>query len=605
MCAHQGPELHPAGSRIEAMLTWLGGGNLRELAGPHERSTHAITGVVILLDAVLAWLVATLAVAGSTHWPVPAILPWTLLLGVLVGAVTRAIASGPTRSWPGVLGRGAVAVAVGVVIGELAALVLFSGTIDRRLDEQAARTADATPAVVQASADLGQARTARTALDDAVEQARAHRDEVLVVARCEYNPTPACPETRITGVPGPGPETQTANELLADAQGELDNALAARESRAPQLDAEISDAGRAIAQAREAAIAHADRGLGARWVAMNDYTFGSVGALALRLLTIAFFALLTLLPLIIKLWRGETTHDRGAVARAERDRAELDADTAIAVKRAEVRAAAEILWAEQQLASARLAVEAQIEIDRAQHRRRVSEALHVPVHAVSHRIEEEPKPVMEDVYLPIAAEAEAASFAADQSPADGHHAPVKTAEDLPARVESAGAVEPRDEGGTSLIPSIPGVTRAAVRWVRPLVPPFVVRAIDTTTQPLRAARQVFEEVEEITFLLKRTHKVTVSSEEGPEAEQRGSAATDTMADDTTADPRRVESSILRSDHRYRDGLDAEPGHPPLGAAPGDMSVAPTGREAQAELTGQDGPRQLRGPDGPPQLPPAE
>ena len=114
-----------------------------------------------------------------------------------------------------------------------------------------------------------------------------------------------------------------------------------------------------------------DHGLGARWAAMNDHTFASPGAMLLRLVTIAFFALLILLPLILKLWRGQTSEDRGAAARAEVERAELEADTAIAVKRAEVRAAVETMWAEQQLASARLAVEAQTEIDREQQRRRV------------------------------------------------------------------------------------------------------------------------------------------------------------------------------------------------------------------------------------------
>jgi hypothetical protein len=214
-----------------------------------------------------------------------------------------------------------------------------------------------------------------------------------------------------------------------------------------------------------------------------------------------FFALLSLLPLIFKSWRGETTDDRGAAARAERDRAELLADTAIAVKRAEVRAATEIMWADQQLANARLAVEAQTEIDREHHRRRVIEALEGPVYATSQR--ESVDAEVAQTELPAAAE---------------------TTENLPALVESGGAVELRSG---SLIPTIPDVTKAAARWIRPLVPPFVARAVDTTGQPLRAARQVFEEVEEITFLLKRTHKVTVNSEETTEQPpQTGSTLTE-------------------------------------------------------------------------------
>jgi branched-subunit amino acid ABC-type transport system permease component len=467
----------------------------------HERAINVITGVVVLLDAALAWLVATLAVTASTSWPVLAILPFTLLFGLLVGAVIRAVATGPTRSLS-IVGRGVVAIAVGAVVGELAALVLFGSTIDRRLDEQTARDALSAPAVAQAAADLDQTRGARTALDAAVERARAERDEALVVARCEYNPSPACPQTHITGVPGAGPETRTAKELLADAQREVDNAEAARDRGAPELDAKITNAEQWLAQARTTAIAGANHGLGTRWVVMNAYTFSNVGALVLRLFTLVFFALLSLLPLIFRSWRGETARDRGAAARAERERAELEADTAIAVKRAEVRAETEILWAEQQLANARLAVEAQTEIDREHHRRRIVEALDGPVHATSQREFDVARPAE----LPAATE---------------------TPENLPALVESG--VEPR---GGSLIPTIPDVTKAAARWIRPLVPPFVARAVDTTTQPLRAARQVFEEVEEITFVLKRTHKVTVNSEETVEQPQQlGSTVTTAKPDD--------------------------------------------------------------------------
>ena len=160
---------------------------------------------------------------------------------------------------------------------------------------------------------------------------------------------------------------------------------------APELDSEIAAREQALEQARATATKDVDHGLGSRWMAMNDHTFASPGAMLLRLATIAFFALLTVLPLILKLWRGQTSQDRGAASRAEVERAELEADTAIAVKRAEVRAAVETLWAEQQLASARLAVEAQTEIDRQQQRRRVIEALDAPVQAQSERVAE-PKP---------------------------------------------------------------------------------------------------------------------------------------------------------------------------------------------------------------------
>ncbi len=71
---------------------------------------------------------------------------------------------------------------------------------------------------------------------------------------------------------------------------------------------------------------------------MNAYTLDHPGPLVLRTLVAALFMLLTLLPMLVRRWRGPTTQD-----------AESAADTAIAVKRAEVRAQVDQLWAEQEL----------------------------------------------------------------------------------------------------------------------------------------------------------------------------------------------------------------------------------------------------------------
>jgi hypothetical protein len=511
-----------------------------------------------------------------------AAVPFTLVFALLVGAMTRAIATGPTR---GIAGRGAVAVAVGLVlggiVGEFGALALFSGSIDRQLEQQAASNAVSAPAVVQASSNLQRVRDARVALDQAVDTARAHRDEALVVARCEYHPTPACPQTRITGVPGSGPETRTANELLADSQQELDNAIATRDREAPKLEAQTNDDARALADAHQIATADADHGLGARWVTMQQLTSASAGALILRLLTIGCFTVLSLLPLVLRLWRGETTHDRHAQARAERERAELEAETAIAVKRAKVRAVAETMWAEQQLAQARLAVEAQTEIDRAQLGRRVSAALEGTTHVA--------EPIADDVYLPIAAEAEAASLAATESADAAAIADVTETQNLPA------PVEPRDAPATQRIPTIPDVTKAAARWIRPLVPGFVARAIDTSAHPLRTARQVIEEVEEITFSLKHTRKLTVNTEESagaaPVRRSAGVASGDDH-DDSDFGVGHVAAQTLSSRRLSAEHAD-------------DLSLAPSRREPQRELTERDAPAELRAADGPRQLPPAE
>jgi hypothetical protein len=606
MGAHDMIEPRSAVSRVEGVLTWLGGGHWRELGERYERSTHAVAGAVVLLGAVLAWLVAALVASASTRWPLFAIVTLSLVLGLLVGAVTRGIASGPDRGWPGIAGRAVVAVAVGVAVGELAALVVFSRSIDHRLDDRALRSVDAAPPVAQASVALQRTRNARSGLDDAIAQARNRQDNALVVARCEYHPSPACPQTRITGVPGAGPETRTANQLLADAQRDLDNALAARDRQAPELDATVSRDERAVSEARQRVLADAEPGgFGARWIAMNELTLVDVGALMLRLLTIAFFVLVYLLPLILRMWRGETTYDRHAVARAERERAELDADTAIAIKRAEVRREAEILWAEHQLTQARLTIDAQTEIDREQQRRRVTEAIEGPQPASSQRTFE---PVEEEMYLPIAAEAEAASRAIAELPAGAQdsrtQAPPKV-ENLPAQVQPGGEVEPRDERATPLIPSLPDATRAAARWIRPLVPPIIARVIDNTTAPLRTARQVFEEVEEITFSLKRTRKVTVHSESSDPGEQPPHPS-------TTGEqaPSRAELIPASREHpgNQTQQVDSHHERSSLRLSVKDveglsLGSAESGRTR--ELTEREGPRELRSPEGPRQLPPGK
>jgi Domain of unknown function (DUF4407) len=582
MCAHKVAEPLSAGSLIEAWLTWVGGGERRELNERHERSAHAVAGVIVLLNAALAWLVTSLAVTEATRLPVLAVVPCTLVFALLVGAMTRAIATRPMR---GIAGRGVVAVAVGLVlggiVGEFGALALFSGSIDRQLEQQAASNAVSAPAVVQASSNLQRVRDARVALDQVVDTARAHRDEALVVARCEYHPTPACPQTRITGVPGSGPETRTANELLADSQQELDNAIATRDREAPKLEAQTNDDALALADAHHIATADADHGLGARWVTMQELTSASAGALILRLLTIGCFTVLSLLPLVLRLWRGETTHDRHAQARAERERAELEAETAIAVKRAEVRAVAETMWAEQQLTQARLAVEAQTEIDRAQLRQRVSAALESTTNVA--------EPIADDVYLPIAAEAEAASLAATES-ADAAATPDVTGpQNLPA------PVEPRDAPATQTIPTIPDVTKAAARWIRPLVPGFVARAIDTSTHPLRTARQVIEEIEEINFSLKRTRKLTVDTEESAGAAPARRSAAVASGDDHDDGDFGVGHAAAQTLSSHR--LSEEHAD--------DLSLAPRRPEPQRELTERETPAELRAADGPRQLPPAE
>lgn len=409
-------------------------------------------------------------------------------------------------AWPRAIAYAIAAIVMGVVVGELVAMLIFAGSSERRIDEQAMRSADAAPAVVAASADLAAARQARTALDDTVVDASRRRDEALVVARCEFNPSPACPQTHITRVPGAGPETRTANGFLADMQRQLDNAVAERDRLAPSLDAKTADEQQKVSEARDAAVATADRGFGARWLAMNSYTLDHPGATVLRALLTGLFIVAFLFPLLLRLSRAKTTEDRRAKARAEQERADLEADTAIAVKRAEVRAAIETMKADQELAAAQMEIEAQKEIEREQQRRRVAAAIEAPVQVASER---------------VGAVAELESEVVDE---------VDEPENLPALTEAEG--EKR-----GLIP-VPDVAKAATRWIRPFVPPIVASAIDTTTRPLRAARQVFEETEEIHISLRRSHRVSVMSEETAEPDEQ------VLETPTTASVKRAQSSRI-------------------------------------------------------------
>ncbi|BDT84280.1 DUF4407 domain-containing protein [Nocardia cyriacigeorgica] len=516
---------------VIGMLTWLGGdrsGARPAIEDNPERSAYALTGAVVVLFAVVAGVVA--AVAGAAAgWPVVGVVAAAVVVAVLAGTVGKALATvdpesvlrreGAIADRRGSIGRVAVAAVTGVLLAELASTLLFGGTVDRMLDERGAASAASVPAVRDARADLDRARDDRTRLDQTIAQAQADIDKALITARCEYNPTPECPQTRITGVPGRGPESQTAEDMLADARDRHAAALA----RIAPLDQAVTDARVRVDDAEATALADADRGLGARWVAMHDYTTGHLGPLLLRLLTIIAFVLLALLPLLLRRWRGETAQDRRLAADTIRDRAERTADAAIAVKRAEVRTEAELLRADQQLTAARLAVEADTAIDRERQRTRVIAAIGGLEIGIT-------EPSRRAVGAGATAELPAGAPAADRKDPTVSHdgiaptnlpapvganaiAPAPGALAVPAKAPAK--AEPAGERGGLELPLIGQVpfTDTAARWIRPLVPSFVANAIDTATHPLRTARQAFEEVEEITFTLRRTRKVTVDSED--------------------------------------------------------------------------------------------
>ncbi|MGA6203635.1 DUF4407 domain-containing protein [Nocardia testacea] len=483
---------------VTGMFIRLGGGQPAETAEGYERTGYTVTGAGVALFALVTGAVTASAMRAADQ-PPAAIAAIALVAGVLAGLLGRALAGAEptarpdlpagTLNVPAVATRVGIAVLAGVVVAEMAVTVLFGGTVDRILDERAATAAATAPAVRTAQDELDRAVADRAALDVTIAAAAADIDNALIIARCEFNPTPQCPQTKITGVPGRGPEAQTANAMLDDARA----ALSTAQNRVVPLDQRITDARLALHDA-QAAATEGDRGFGARWSAAHEYTVDELGALGLRALTWLLFGLLALLPLILRWWRGETAQERRRAADAVRDRAERAADAAIAEKEARIRADTAAVRLEQQLTAAELAAEADTTIDRERQRTRVIAALGGLEIGVTERDPESVGP--------------AAARNAALPPGSG-------GADLPVPLGKEIAVRPPAGLELPIIGTVP-FTDTAARWIRPLVPGFVGSAIDTAidtaSRPLRTARQVLTEAEEITFTLRRARKVSVDTD---------------------------------------------------------------------------------------------
>jgi len=478
-------------ARLANPLVWLGGGSWRDIDEPAERSAYQTAGFFVALHAVLAGCVVAF-VAGLAGVGEPASWVFGIASGLLVGAVGRVLATAPAepnrgrlRLVLGELTQAVVAVLLGVLIGELAAVAIFAGAVDRELNSRvdAAGTAVAHSAL---ATQLDTLQTDRAALDTQVQAASTRRDQALVVARCEYRPGPGCPSTQITGDRGRGPETGLADAELNAAQRDLTEASTRRDQLGPGLDHAITGArgqlDRDAATAR--ALAAADTGLDARWAAMHSYTTrtaDSAGPLVLRIAVDALFALLSLLPLLLRWWRGQTSQDRRLLARARVGRAEQDAATTVAINRAQLSAA--------------------LKLD--QHRRMLAEGT-------------APAAPPERIEIPAAMEPSEIPAASTPTPPDADAEP----EDAPARTPAEpsrlpvlarlreAALAPVQGDPLDVLPGpLPGAVRAITGIVRPLVPGPVARLASTAPRSVRVARTLWEEVEE--FQLTVRHKRTV------------------------------------------------------------------------------------------------
>lgn len=65
MSRHQA-EAEPRVAIIGSTLAWLGGAHASKASNTPERGAYEVAGLVVVLGGLLAWLVATVAVASST-----------------------------------------------------------------------------------------------------------------------------------------------------------------------------------------------------------------------------------------------------------------------------------------------------------------------------------------------------------------------------------------------------------------------------------------------------------------------------------------------------------------------------------------------------------
>lgn len=334
---------------VTGTLIWLGGAHPSAVGEAHERSGYALTGAAVTVSALAAGGVA--AAASAPMWPVTVVVAVATGAAAVAGVIARALVTSPgtapRRLW--FLGRVLLALVLGSFLGEAATMSADQAAVDRILDEKSRAAAESAPGVVDGRAAVDRALADRAALERTITEAAAEADRALVTARCEFNPTEQCPPTRITGIPGDGPEHRTARAMLDDARARLDEAR----DRVPGLDQRVTDAEQSLTAAYSAAGQAGDRGPGARWAAMHEHTTASAETLLPRLAALLAGLSIALLPLLTRRWLGVTSLDRRAAARAVLDEAERDAETTIAVRRARLRAAAEELRAEQELDTVR------------------------------------------------------------------------------------------------------------------------------------------------------------------------------------------------------------------------------------------------------------
>ncbi|MPY80470.1 MAG: DUF4407 domain-containing protein [Actinophytocola sp.] len=274
---------------------------------------------------------------------------------------------------------------------------------------------------------------------------------------------------------------QDAEAALAAAERDLALVRAARNQDAPVLDRDIAELRGQLAADRQRAIAlaRADSGIDARWEAMHGYTTVDPVAFVLRLGVLTFFVALSLLPLLLRLWRGQTEQDRRILARRERLRAEEEADTALAIAQAEARA--EAVAAHAALPPAERAV---------------------ALAALAERPDTE-RPVL------TATASRAGEWAAPVVLEAGGDAATPTA--LEPQTSVLGELARRTPGP---LDNLPGPLPSLARAVTGLIPEQITQLpAQVATNPVKTARTLLEDVEELQVTFTRKRTVTVHEED--------------------------------------------------------------------------------------------
>lgn len=375
-------------------FAWLGGASWRGITSRHDRSSYQTSGFFVLLNGLIAWGLFSFAAVGMEVAPsFVAALPYTFAWGLFVAAFDRAISAkaiDPGRnkglSATSYVVRGLVACMLGFIIAELGAMAIFRDDIERTMRDTISAQVNTSAGLITGTednptgrkAELNDLRERRARLDTNLSGAQSRADDARRIAACEREPA-GCEDLieagKVTGARGEGDKTKVRDQEAAAAEAGLARARNEWNTQAGPLDTKIADLDRKLAAeiGVATAAAQASEGVPARWRAMLDFTRNDPAGALIHAMIVAFCVLLDLIPLLLKILRGETAYDMTVVAGKNLHRARLDRE-----------AAKERVRGEADVEVARLRAASLLKIETERERRRVEAELA--------RLEAEPAP---------------------------------------------------------------------------------------------------------------------------------------------------------------------------------------------------------------------